>query len=44
MVADNTEIAKEGYQDLLDYIRTPGSGLKSMHLPFDGGLLLAVQI
>lgn len=43
VVADNTEVAREGYRDLLDYVARPGSGFKSMALPFSGGLHLIVR-
>ncbi|KAF8183751.1 S-adenosyl-L-methionine-dependent methyltransferase [Mycena galopus ATCC 62051] len=38
IVADNVEVAKDGYRELLEYIGKPENGIKATSIPFSGGL------
>ncbi|KAF7373330.1 putative o-methyltransferase protein [Mycena sanguinolenta] len=38
VVTDNVESAKDGYQELFEYIGQPQNGFKATSIPFSGGL------
>ncbi|KAF4312696.1 S-adenosyl-L-methionine-dependent methyltransferase [Botryosphaeria dothidea] len=42
VLTDNTVTAAEGYKELLDYLRAPGSGFTNVTLPYEGGLEMSV--
>ncbi|KAF4196865.1 hypothetical protein CNMCM8694_004125 [Aspergillus lentulus] len=44
VVADNTLSSAEGYKDLLEYVRAPGSGFSTLTLPYKGGLEMSVYL
>ncbi|EXM03173.1 S-adenosyl-L-methionine-dependent methyltransferase [Fusarium oxysporum II5] len=44
VVADNTEVAKAGYKDLMAYLEDTTNGFKLTTLPYSGGLLVAVYL
>jgi len=44
VVADNTVSARRGYGAFFDYLADAKHGLKSMTLPFEGGLELCVKV
>lgn len=44
VVSDNTLSAAEGYKDLLEYLRVPGSGFSTLTLPYKGGLEMSVYL
>ncbi|KAF4252018.1 hypothetical protein KXW98_006660 [Aspergillus fumigatus] len=44
VVSDNTLSAAEGYKDLLEYLRAPGSGFSTLTLPYKGGLEMSVYL
>ncbi|KAJ6476278.1 S-adenosyl-L-methionine-dependent methyltransferase [Mycena sanguinolenta] len=44
VVTDNVEAAKDGYQELLEYIRQPQNGFKATSIPFSGGLGFYVHL
>jgi len=43
VIADNTEEFREGYGEYFDFINDPGNGLRTMTLPFEGGLEFTVR-
>jgi predicted O-methyltransferase YrrM len=43
VLADNTAQFREAYRAYLDFIHDPAHGLRSLTLPFDGGLELSVR-
>jgi predicted O-methyltransferase YrrM len=43
VVCDNTGQFREAYREYLDFVHDPASGLRSMTLPFEGGLELSVR-
>ncbi|GFF24700.1 hypothetical protein IFM46972_01144 [Aspergillus udagawae] len=44
VLADNTVSSAQGYKDLLDYVRAPGSGFSTVTLPYKGGLEMSVYL
>jgi predicted O-methyltransferase YrrM len=44
IVADNTASFREAYRDFFAYVDDPKHGLKTMTLPFDGGLEMVVKV
>jgi len=44
VVADNTDSFRDAYRHFFDYVSDPANGLKTMTLPFDGGLELVVKV
>ena len=44
VVADNTTQFREAYRHFLDFVADPKNGLKSLTLPYDGGLELVVKV
>ncbi|KAK6349580.1 hypothetical protein TWF696_005865 [Orbilia brochopaga] len=42
VIADNTIGSAAGYQDLLEYMRAPGSGFTNLTLPYNNGLEMSV--
>ena len=44
IVADNTTSSRPGYRAFFDHIADPANGLRSMTLPFDGGLEFCVRL
>ena len=43
VVADNTGQFREAYEDYFAFVRDPRHGLRTMTLPFDGGLEFTVR-
>jgi predicted O-methyltransferase YrrM len=43
VIADNTEQFREAYGEYFDFINDPANGLRTMTLPFDGGLEFTVR-
>jgi|SRR5262245_37859571 len=43
VVCDNTAQFRDGYADYFDFVADPRNGLRTMTLPFDGGLELTVR-
>ena len=44
IVAYNTTASRRGYAGFFDYLADPANGLRSMTLPFDGGLEFCVKL
>ncbi|GFF36535.1 hypothetical protein IFM51744_03156 [Aspergillus udagawae] len=44
VLADNTVSSAQGYKDLLEYVRAPGSGFSTVTLPYKGGLEMSVYL
>ncbi|THD77245.1 MAG: class I SAM-dependent methyltransferase [Phenylobacterium sp.] len=44
IVADNTTASRPGYRAFFDYLADPANGLRSMTLPFEGGLEFCVKL
>lgn len=44
ILADNVISSSQGYQDYFEYIRRPGSGYRTMTLPFPQGLEMTVYL
>ena len=44
IVADNTASSRRGYAAFFDYLADPKNGLKSLTLPFEGGLEMCVKV
>ncbi|MFZ5720603.1 MAG: O-methyltransferase [Pseudomonadota bacterium] len=44
VVADNTDQFRHAYRHFFDFVNDPKNGLKTMTLPFDGGLELVVKV
>ncbi|MDQ0462585.1 putative O-methyltransferase YrrM [Caulobacter ginsengisoli] len=44
VVADNTAQFRHAYRHFFDYIADPGNGLRSLTLPFDGGLEVVIKL
>jgi predicted O-methyltransferase YrrM len=44
IVADNTTSFRQPYRFFFEYVNDPKNGLKTMTLPFDGGLELVVKV
>jgi len=44
ILADNTTQSRPGYKAYFDYIADPGNRLRTMTLPFDGGLEMTIRI
>jgi predicted O-methyltransferase YrrM len=44
VVADNTGQVREGYRAFFEFVDDPKNGLKSMTLPFEGGLEFCVKV
>jgi predicted O-methyltransferase YrrM len=42
VLADNTITAAEGYKELFEYINRPGSGFKTITLPYSGGFEMII--
>jgi len=43
VICDNTEQFREAYQEYFDFVHDPGNRLKTMTLPFEGGLEFTVR-
>jgi predicted O-methyltransferase YrrM len=43
VVADNTVQFREAYRDYFDFVNDPGNGLRTLTLPFAGGLELTLK-
>jgi predicted O-methyltransferase YrrM len=43
VVADNTRQFRDAYRDYFEYIHDPRNGLRTMTLPFEGGLEFTVR-
>jgi predicted O-methyltransferase YrrM len=44
IVADNTTSSRRGYQAYFDYVANPVNRLRTMTLPFDGGLEMTIRV
>jgi len=44
IVADNTNQVRHGYQDFFAFVNDPANGLRTMTLPFEGGLEFTVKV
>lgn len=44
VVADNKDQFRHAYRHFFDYVADPANGLRTMTLPFDGGLELVVKV
>jgi predicted O-methyltransferase YrrM len=44
VVADNTAQFRQAYRHFFDFVDDPANGLRSLTLPFDGGLEMAVKV
>jgi predicted O-methyltransferase YrrM len=44
VVADNTSGFRHAYRHFFDYVADPANGLRSMTLPFEGGLEMVVKV
>jgi predicted O-methyltransferase YrrM len=44
ILADNSESSRQGYAAYFDYIADPVNCLRTMTLPFEGGLEMTVRI
>jgi predicted O-methyltransferase YrrM len=43
VISDNTQQFREGYREYFEFIRDPPNGLRTMTLPFEGGLEFTVR-
>jgi predicted O-methyltransferase YrrM len=44
IIADNTTSSRRGYKAYFDYIADPANGLRTMTLPFEGGLEMTIKL
>lgn len=44
VVADNTTLFRKGYRPFFDFVADPKNGLRTLTLPFDGGLDFCVKL
>ena len=44
VVADNTTSFRQPYRFFFEYVNDPNNGLKTLTLPFDGGLEMVVKV
>jgi predicted O-methyltransferase YrrM len=44
VICDNTQQFRDAYQDYFAFVHDSGNGLRTMTLPFDGGLELTVKV
>jgi predicted O-methyltransferase YrrM len=44
VIADNTVQSARGYAAFFDFVRDPANGLKTLTLPFEGGLEMVVKV
>jgi len=44
LIADNVHMARKGYADYFAYIADAKNGLRTMTLPFEGGLEMTVKV
>jgi predicted O-methyltransferase YrrM len=44
IIADNTTSSRRGYKAYFDYITDPANSLRTMTLPFEGGLEMTIKL